>query len=261
MARNRVSTAISGLFWILVLFCSHHLLAQVNTERMRIAGEKQGFSATVDVNVRVQSGNIEVFDTGSGLRLQYTNGGHLVFLVANVQYAAKHADPFINKGFGHLRYNYTVNERISWEALTQLEYNEFTRLFIRRLIGSGLRMKLVSVTGTEIFLGTTYLLEYEHIDVAQGMPDSPITTVHRWSNYFIIRHEFSDNASMVNSIYVQPRFDYVDDLRILDELDLQANLTRRLALSLSLGFRYDGKPPSAVKKTDFEVRNSLRILF
>ncbi len=265
--RIRIAQFLHRLILFLVCICSigifstAHGLAQVNTEQMRGGSSDQGLSGDIDLNFRIKTGNVDVVDTGSSLRFEYQGGKNRTFLVTNIQYATKESDPFINRGFTHIRYNRTAATTVIWELYTQHQFNEFIRLFSRTLVGAGGRFVLREEEQSTIYLGSSYMVEREHIDVASGSIDKSVTWTHRWSNYCVVNWRSSGRAVLVNSLYVQPRIDGFDDLRILNEFELKTALTSRLSTTLQMSIRYDGNPPSEVEKTDLEIRNTLGISF
>jgi len=259
--RRNFGLSARFLACMLLLLVSSAARAQVNTESMRVSGGEGGFAGSVELALRVTSGNSDVVDAGNKLRLQYVESGHLAFLVSDIQYAIQKSNAFINRGFTHLRYNYRFRPRVTWEAFTQYEYNEFTRLFSRTLLGTGGRIMLKQQDSAALFLGTSYMYEVEHIDVAPESDDASWNRAHRWSSYLTVRWQISDSAFLVNSAYVQPRIDDFNDTRLLDEMEVQSAITKRLALSMSMSLRYDGRPPDGVKSTDLEIRNTLKIIF
>ena len=55
--------------------------------------------------------------------------------------------------------------------------------------------------------------------------------------------------------------DAFDDIRILNEMELQSPITEKLSVSIIFNLRYDSFPPAGVKKTDLQIRNSLSFIF
>ncbi|MFC1563290.1 DUF481 domain-containing protein [candidate division KSB1 bacterium] len=235
--------------------------AQVNTERMRLERVENGFSGRISINFSLKSGNVEVFETGSGLRLQLDADKQRAFVVGNLNFAKNRSVKLINRGFAHLRYNYLFRKSTRLEYFAQLEFNEFTRLFNRKLMGAGIKFDLYSGNDKGIYYGSSVMYESEHIDILKDSQDVSRTNRFRWSNYLVIKWDSGNGSALVNSIYIQPVFDEFNDIRILDEFDLQAGITSSLALVLSLRFRYDNLPPSGVKKADLEFMNSISYTF
>ena len=128
----------------------------------------------------------------SGLNIRVEK--NRTFLVTNIQYATKESDPFINRGFTHIRYNRTAATTVIWELYTQHQFNEFIRLFSRTLVGAGGRFVLREEEQSTIYLGSSYMVEREHIDVASGSIDKSVTWTHRWSNYCVVNWRSSGRS-------------------------------------------------------------------
>lgn len=235
--------------------------AQVNTERMRLSSEDDGFSGDLNINLNLQSGNVEVLNAGGGFRLQYDKNVYTLFLISNFQFAKKNSSKFINRGFNHIRYNYSLSEKYKWELFTQYEFDEFTRLFRRNLIGSGIRILLNINKNFAFIFGSTVMFESERIDIKKGSNENKNVENFRWSNYFIYQWRAKNNTFIVNSLYVQPVIDAFDDIRILNEIELQSPITEKLSVSIIFNLRYDSFPPVGVKKTDLQIRNSFSFNF
>ncbi len=253
----KFSLTISILFFFAVSSAS----AQVNTEKMRVEKDQEGFSGRISISISLQTGNVEVFDSGGGFRLQYDASKQRTFLVGNMKFAKNRSREFKNMGFAHFRYNYQFTRSITGEFFAQYEYNEFTRLYNRKLLGSGVRMSISQKEKTGLYLGSSVMYEFEHIDIKKGSGEDPKITLLRWSSYLVFKLEPGNRSALVNSFYIQPALDDPEDVRILDEFDLQTGITDKLALVLSFRFRFDNHPPAGVKKTDFEIMNSISYAF
>ncbi|MFC1554241.1 DUF481 domain-containing protein [candidate division KSB1 bacterium] len=246
---------------LLFIIYGGSVFAQVNTERMRLESEKEGLYFTLDFNLRLKTGNVDIFDSGTGIRIDKLSEDHVTFFVTNIQYASKKSKPYINKGFSHLRYNYRLNDFIKWELFAQHEFNEFTRLFSRTLTGTGFRFSLLNHTKLNINYGSTFMLEHEHLDITGGSDEPNRVRAYRWSNYLVTGINLSDNSNIMNSVYFQPRLDNFSDLRVLNEFVLLSGITDKVQLTVRLNIRYDSKPVIGIKKLDTELLNGVRLLF
>ncbi len=251
---------ILSAFLITMLCYWGTALSQVNTEKMRVEKDDNGFTGRINISLKYRSGNVDLIDTGSGLRLQFKKNKHTSFVVNNIQFAENKSLKLINKGFSHIRYNYAISKDIRWEIFNQYEFNEFTRLFNRRLLGTGIRKNMISDTNINLVLGSSFMFEYEHLDLPGNSVHKRKSNDIRWSNYFITNWS-NKNAALVNSVYFQPVVNSFDDYRILDEFELQTVIKGDFSLSLSISLRYDSKPPDNVKSTDLGIFNGLTYSF
>jgi hypothetical protein len=105
------------------------------------------------------------------------------------------------------------------------------------------------------------MLEYERIAVAKGAPDNPEILAQRWNNYFSAMVRPDDRVRAIATIYVQPRFDAISDIRVLFETAVQTDVTKVFGLKVLATVRHDTQPPTEVKRTDLEVKNAIVVKF
>ena len=233
-------------------------VAQVNTERMR-ALDVDGVAAEVDGDVALQSGNADVFEVGLGLRVDAQKGRDYTFLVGSVRYGEKDGDAFRNRSFAHLRYNRTLVPWLVGESFAQVEHDGFARLRLRTLGGAGLRVRYLDTDAVKIFQGTTPMYEYESLDVDAVATHPAQTSRVRWSNYLNVHFRLTEATHLRTTIYVQPRLDAFDDVRVLNEAVLGVVITERVSLNVRLDLRYDSRPPDDVEDLDLALRNGITV--
>ena len=250
------------LLLTLLLLFAPATLAQVNTEKMRIGDEVEGFDATAAANFTFRTGNVEALDLGFGGRVDYRAGRYAAFLTGSTQFSEAEDRVYLNRAFAHLRGTLRL-PGLPWvrpEAFVQTERDESTLLTRRYLAGAGLRLALVTDSTVAVFLGSTPMLEYELLDRDRVAVD-PETTVARWSNYLVFQLELTDLVTFVNTVYVQPRLSHFEDVRVLDEAGLNVQITDALALRVTLHLRYDSEPPADLDRFDLTLRNGLALEF
>jgi hypothetical protein len=235
-------------------------MAQVNTEKLR-KESVDGFTGSIGSNFIIRAGNRELYILGTTLRLDYQSGKHETFAIGNGRFLQQSRDVILNSGFFHGRYNFRVRTWLSLEFFGQAEFDETRFLNERYLGGSGLRFRLFRNDQSSFYLGTTPMYEYEALSPKKVPGIDPNTTTYRWSNYIVARIEIDDRLSLVNTVYFQPQIDAPDDIRILDEGVFNVQITRFLALSISLSLRYDSRPPPGLETYDIELRNGLTVSF
>ena len=244
--------------------------AQVNTEKMRVGADAPGWSGALDLSAALQRGNREREVLGAGVRLQYawprledaTAPANVVFLTSNYSFTRLNDSRYINNAISHLRFIRRSGRRVFLEVFGQHQFNEFTRLERRLLLGGGGRLALLRAERTEIFLGAGYMLERETLDLAADLPDARRSEHHRSTNYLTVRYNSEDDRlRLVHTLYAQPRLDRLQDYRLLSETSFEIQLLRRLALAVNLNVAHDSEPPTGVKETDVVLSNSLRYSF
>ena len=256
--------------------------AQLNTEKMRVGANEPGWGGTFDLNASLQQGNTEREILGGGVRLQYAwprleadaageaepNGdetqgpANVIFLVSNYSFSRANDNRYVNNAQGHLRFIRQHSPRISFEVFGQYQFNEFIRLEDRFLAGGGGRFALVQAERTEVFAGIGYMLEQETLDLPAALPAGTSSEHHRSTNYLTVRFNSEDERlRLVQTLYAQPRFDRLQDFRLLSETSFEIQLFRQLALAISFNVAHDSEPPTGIKETDVVLSNSLRYSF
>jgi len=233
---------------------------QVNTERMR-APEVEGVRTTLGGTVALRSGNVDLFEIGGTARVDLRQGLHYAFLAGELRYGTKDETPFRDRTFGHLRYAYRLRPRLEAEGFTQLERDGFARLQLRTLVGGGLRVRVVDTETVAVFQGTTPMYEHENLDEKRLVVHPATVSTVRWSNYLSVRLRVAEGAHLNGTVYVQPRLDDVDDVRVLHQATLGVELTDHVRLSVEFDLRYDGRPPDDVEALDLALRNGLQVSF
>jgi putative salt-induced outer membrane protein YdiY len=234
--------------------------AQVNTERMR-ALDVEGLRTTLGGDVAVQSGNVDLFEVGATARVDARRTPHYAFFAGETRYGIEDGERFRDRTFGHLRYNYRLRSWLVAEAFTQLERDGFARLQLRSLAGAGLRVQYVDTKVLKIFQGTTPMYEYETLTDDDAGRSPATTSTVRWSNYLNARLRITESVQFSGTVYVQPRVDEVDDVRVLHQAALGVDVTEHVRLTAELDLRYDSRPPDTVESLDLALRNGLKVSF
>ncbi|MEQ8273701.1 MAG: DUF481 domain-containing protein [Deltaproteobacteria bacterium] len=266
--------------WALaLLFVPGVASAQVNTEKLR-SWDKEGFGGAVDFAMYLRKGNVDLLTISSGMRLQYvtlhpaetatsTNAEppprelkDLVLAIGSLNFGRRVLDPYINNGFAHLRWTRMWIPDLGSEVFAQAQYNEFLRVKQRLLLGVGARADVFETSWGEITLGTAPMLEIEDLNDNLGVAE-PHTEVVRWSNYLSLKLYMTDpDITIVNTLYVQPRFDEFSDYRFLSEGEISvAVVPDILAFVTSVSIMYDSRPAPTVKRLDTIISNSIRVTF
>lgn len=259
---------------------SAHASAQVNAEALRPKLMEAGVSGNADLSVGVAKGNVDYIDIGGGLRVQLqtlrpprADGGmpfaaQRVFVAASARYAERtrlgeeRSEAFVNQLLVHARWTAMWRERFGTELFAQLQTNEFFRLRVRTLGGTGLRFELVHEEPLQVWAGTGTMLEYNRIDVAPGAADPPTELVNRSTSYAGVRTALREKTLLFQLVgYVQPAWIRPEDLRALVELEALAKLTDTFSLGNTLSVLHDSRPPTTVRPTDLRLTMTLKLTF
>jgi len=230
--------------------------AQVNVEAVRGDTDRQGVSGRVEASVTGLTGNTEGIIAGGSGRIQLRESRHFTFLYGSGNYTRLNQTTSIAKAMAHLRYNYEIDAWLWSELYGQVENDRFRRLTNRELLGAGPRFRLFESKQIGLFYGTSYMAEWENLNLATGDTASTSTLSHRWSNYLTMSLSLGDRLSAGTTTYFQPRFDRFSDYRLLNETYLEAGITDVISTKVSTWMRYDSAPPDDVKPSDFLITNA-----
>lgn len=212
---------------------------------------EDGAVGQVELKLSWREGNNPLFDIGGAGSVVVRRGPVLGLMLARGEYGTSRGLTLTRKSFEHVRARIELDRRWRWEVFGQHEYDQFRRLALRALVGSGPALQIVDDDAIVLLAGAAYLYEYERLDTRAGRIDAgERTTAHRGSAYVTGREDLGGGALIVETVYAQPRLDRPGDLRLLGELALQTRLSPRLGLRNSLTVAYDRTPPDGVQRYD-----------
>ena len=243
-------------FILIIFFFALSAAAQINIERQRKALDRNGYGVNLEVFLTMNQGNTDVIKFDNNGSLAYRVNRHLGFLLLSFSMGEKSNERFINKGMGHLRYNYMWKSFLFGEVFNQVEYNEFTLLNFRGLIGSGPRFILVEKDKFNAAMGIALMYEHEELDIDAGVKEK-ITRTVRGSSYLSLIILLKEAVVFSNTIYVQPSLEKGEDVRVLNDANLLFNITKKFSFKTSFSLRFDSQPPAGVDKLDLELKNGL----
>lgn len=227
--------------------------AIVNIENMNLLSDqaRQGSDVQLGIDISGKNGNTSIRKTGFDSRFQKFKETGTHFLVLSYEYGESSNVKSTDKSFMHLRHIGYLTDTLSWEAFTQLESNEFTRLSLRSLIGGGVRYKLskLSVSHSSYF-GAGMFRSKETLDEDPAFTDEGSDYATRANLYMVNKVKLSDNASLSNTLYYQPDLNEASDYRLLEQFRFKVDVAENLSIILSLDVSRDSRPPQSIKRTD-----------
>jgi putative salt-induced outer membrane protein YdiY len=251
---NACRTALRNATFFALLTGSP-VLGQVNVEDQRLSPDSSGFSGTINFSVEIERGNSDLTEIGMSPRFAYRYQKNLWFMLNAYTFVEADGRGVVNEGFSHLRYNFDLSRRVILEVLAQSQFNREQQLERRYLLGSGVRLRFVNTRRAALALGLTAMYEYERLETGQTVSNA------RNSNYVAARLKINTMVALSNTVYVQPLFDDPADIRVLDDLHLSIAIARWLAMTISVEYQYDSRPPDGVKEYDFSLKNGLTVRF
>jgi hypothetical protein len=143
----------------------------------------------------------------------------------------------------------------------QHEFDQFRRLSVRGLAGTGPALQLVNTEDVAVLAGAAYMLEYERLDDRAGTMDAGDRSIAHRASFYVTGTETAGSVSFAETIYVQPRLDDPGDVRVLGELSVTTKLSKRIALSDALIVAYDRTPPEGIERYDTQLMISVIVTF
>jgi hypothetical protein len=221
-----------------------------------------GVTGQVEVKLNWREGNNPLFDVGGAGSVVGRLGNVLGLVLARGEYGTSAGLTLAKKSFEHARTRIELGPRWRWEAFAQHEYDQFRRLSLRALAGTGPALQIIDDKAIGLLAGAAYLFEYERLDRRPGTIDAGLrTTAHRASVFLTGHEEPGDGVLIVETIYAQPRIDDPGDLRMFGELSLLSKLASRVALKNAFTVAYDRTPPDGVRRYDTQLEVAIVVTF
>lgn len=254
-------TRARTLVALILLSAPAALHAQVNIERLRLAGADTGLSGTAGADFSARTGNVSLVLLDLNGRVDYGRPRWTVFLAGSNEFGWQGGKRFSNEGLLHLRFGYHFTSFVTGETFVQTDYDKSRLLSFRAITGAGPRFTLARASGWRLALGTAFMLEHEQYDL-------PVTAVHprviddsRWSNYLALSYGNGDTNRVALSItgYVQPRITDFGNLRLLGDATFAVRIVHALAITISSNLRYDSRPPDGIESLDTTTKTGLAL--
>ncbi len=191
------------------------------------------------------------------MRHDFAKKRHSFLSISNYNLGKVEDSDFINDGFQHFRYNYSINSWLTWEAFSQVQYNERINLKLRGLLGSGPRFKILDSERYHLYFGSLYMYEYDR-EVEGEEETKIIHRDHRISSYLSVSFQPLDILELSSSSYYQPVLTDLNDLRLSSESRMTVRLTKHMKLTSAFSIVYDSRTPEGVPNTTYRFVNGLR---
>ena len=247
---------------LLILLYLPPCTAIVNMENLHLGNSQADFLGQFKISASGASGNTRKSLASIGTSLQWQAEKHAEFLIFDYTYSENEGQTNTNKGFLHARQQLHYQNQHSWEIFSQVQHNEFTRLLLRSLFGTGNRMRLSNTSDQKIvYLGTGLFYENEKLEESTNTSDDIRSTTWRANLYLIFKQQLNDTLSFQNSTYYQPDIGELNDYRFINNASLKIKLDKNFKFELILDVSHDARPPQNVEKTDINYRTGLTYQF
>lgn len=245
---------------LLTLVAAGKAHAQVNVEPFRARIQEGQVSGKLGGNLSAYTGNVEGLVIGTAGLIGTDQGRHFAFLAATGDYTRLGGATSVANTFLHARYNYTLaHDWLFGELFAQSETDRFRRIKLRQLFGTGPRFEWKPYPGWSLFFGAGYMLELTREGNQANTDDDGL--FHRNNNYGGLTWQVEPGIDLSHVFYFQPRFDALDDHRLMSVSSVAFGVKERLESRLDVTYRYESRVPADVKRTDVIAVNSLAYRF
>lgn len=246
------------LLFFLIITSTIGVNAQIlNAESLRKVTDTSGFSGNANVSFALKRNVNDIIKLSSNVHVQYKMKKHLVLFKNDIAFQKLETEDFENSAIQHVRYNYKISERITWEVFGQSQYNKVSKINFRGLLGTGPRFKLTKNENYKAYIGTLAMYEYEEID--DGF--TPIQRDLRGSTYFSCSLYPSSTVSFISTTYYQPKLNTFSDYRISSQSSLAVSLFKNFAIELMYTFTYDAFPAIGIPNSQYDFSTGLTYAF
>ena len=243
-------------FLLSLNFCLKSQIINIEDKRIRL-GDSITFKGFLDVGFNVFK-NDKMLTTAraAGQMEKLAFKRHFFLMLGGYNFAKAEGQSFLNDGFLHLRYNYDWGKNLVFESFTQVQYNERTSIFLRGLLGAGVRLKLKWAERNRFYCGLAYMFEQNQYN--QNL--TPRQNNHRLSCYFSYNMDLGSNSRLVHTTYFQPIFTDFSNNRLSSDASLLFNFTKRLVFRASFNTSYDNdsRLPDSIPDWIYTWTNGLR---
>ena len=229
----------------------------VNIENQRLTDNKQGFNGSAELNFNFTMNTKQLLQIGDKIRVGYVKNRHQFLIVTDHSFVKSEGDDFVNKGFQHLRYNYTFKDTniVSLEAFQQGQFNKIQKINLRLIIGGGIRFKIIDQKKYQLSFGTGFMGEYEEL-IDLGVSQDILST-----SYLSFDGQFNASIGLNTISYFQPKLIDFGNYRFSNETSLRFKINKYLTFKMIYSLTHDSRNILDVRKTNYIVKNALQINF
>jgi len=245
-------------YFLFIFFIGTNAYSQfVNPESVRSKRDSTGFSGTIGLDISFIKNTSTIFSFGNSIYVEYNNKRHLVFFINNINVKRINDNNIINRGTQHLRYNYKINDRITWEGFIQAHYNKISKIDKRHLIGTGPRFTLYNKSKFEFYLGTLFMYDYEKIKEEEYIYNKDF----RFTGYASVRWFPLKNTTLTSTTFYQPKLSEFSDYRIYSHNSVLIKVVKGLSIGITYIATYDTHPAIGIPKYQYKLLNGLTYTF
>lgn len=238
-----------------ITFCGTFKAQVINIENKRFLNDTDGLVGKTDLNFNINQNVQQVMSLGINVHAQYVKHKHRLLAIGDLSFIKAAEQDFVNAGYQHLRYNYKLVNRVTWEVFVQAQYNKVLLLDRRYLAGTGPRLKVIKTELLRLYAAALYMYEYQSQN-----NDSIYGVHHRISAYFTFSCNFK-KADFTNTTFFQPNLEEFADYRIASDSALEFIISNRLNFKAGFNLLYDTRQPAGIPALTYSLKNGLSYKF
>jgi len=209
----------------------------VNIESKRMQSDSVRFALKSDLLFDYTDNNgAYIFQIGTNLTTQLKSRDlqKIYFFIGNYKLIRSSEKDFQNSWFFHFRYNQKLTRLFRVEAFIQNQNNALLTITSRNLIGTGIRLKLISSEVSKVYFGNAYMYELEQIATTGQKFYN-----HRNSSYLSATQDFKNSGlDLTETVYFQPLYNNFGNHRILLQIKAEVPITKVVSLSALYNYFY-----------------------
>jgi hypothetical protein len=241
----------------LLLIVSPACAQIVNIESARMQSDTTGWmgGGALGLSLRQSVQKVFGFDAEAHLQYKTPTDRSLWLILADVGFLKGGGIKYFSNRFGHIRYNYKVNNWLRWEAFTQLLNNVITQIHTRFLLGTGPRFRVIKNNIIRMYAATLVMYERE-----KEITDPPVRHSDiRSSSYVSFTLTPRDNIELISTTFFQPLFSDFNDYRILNQAVFKVKMTKHFSLSVKWDYLFDRFPAGEAPKETYSLSTGITV--
>ncbi|WP_020403664.1 DUF481 domain-containing protein [Gracilimonas tropica] len=246
-----------SFFFVMTLFTTTLNAQLLNVESVRTTEDSAGWHGELEFDLSLNGYNERVLEFTNESNLSYFSKKHAYMLLNNLNFVNIDGNSLISSGYIHLRSTFLRKGKWSPEVFTQYQYNNNLGLNNRALGGAGIKYRFYRGEKWQASVSTALMYEFEEWQLA-NQPSIENEFVKSTSNVSL-RGKLSNSATFLLVGYYQARPNQFLKARSILEWEIEMDITKRIALSISFIMSYDAQPIIDIPNLTYALSNGLVI--
>ena len=235
----------------LIILCPNLLLSQVVNVEGKRQSDENGWSGNTAFSFDYNASAQIDWEFNNTTYLQWDNDSWSILLLNEINIDRAGGIEFENDGFQHLRLSKHINTRYTSETFIQNQFDPVRKIENRKLIGTGVRVKLFDKN----FVGIAAFYERELLT------DEVINKDFRLSSYLQLDFDISKNIQFLSTTYFQPNIQLFSDFRLSTQSQLNFQITKNFYFTNTVEVMYDSSPASGIQDITYRLQNGIQFTF